>query len=137
MGAIQMRIVTLAMIFAMSTQAALAKPPLREVAEIDDALLAVGLADEIRKNCPSISARMLKALVFVRDLQNQARSLGYTDEEIDAYRKSDSEKARLRAEGAAWLTAQGVTEGNPESYCAAGRSEIEKQSPIGAFLKAD
>ena len=39
-----------------------AKPPLREVAAIDDALFDLGIADRIRKNCPTISARMLKAI---------------------------------------------------------------------------
>ena len=41
--------------------AATANPPLRDVPAIDDALLDLGIADEIRKNCPDISARLIRA----------------------------------------------------------------------------
>ena len=132
-----MRAWVLVLVFGLATQAVMAKPPLRDVDEIDNALLAVGLANEIRSNCPSISARMLKAVLFVHGLQTRAEELGYSQDEIDAYRKSDAEKARLRAEGDAWLVANGVDKAEPETYCAAGRAEIEKQSQIGALLEVN
>ncbi|MFD2738599.1 DUF5333 domain-containing protein [Sulfitobacter aestuarii] len=113
-----------------------AKPPLREVAAIDDALLDLGIADRIRKNCPSISARMLKAYGYVYGLKDKARELGYSDAEIDAYVDSDAEKARMKARGAAFFKARGVDTSNPDSYCALGREEIQKSSRIGSLLKA-
>ena len=116
--------------------AAAAKPPLREVAAIDDALLDVGIADAIRKNCPTIDARLIKATGFLWQLKSRANDLGYTDAEIDAYRKSDAEKARLRAKGMAFFTAQGVDTSDPQSYCAVGMAEIRKQSRIGSLLRA-
>ena len=125
----------LTLLFAAAT--AVAKPPLRDVAEIDETLLAVGLANDIRENCPDISARVLKALVLLRNLKARANELGYSDDEIDAYRSSDVEKARMRTEGDAWLAAHGVTEGDAQSFCAAGRAEIEKDSQIGALLKVN
>ena len=128
---------TTAVILALMAQAASAKPHLRDVPAIDDALLAVGLADEIRKECANISPRMFKALRFVNGLRDKAREMGYSDAEIDAYRKSEVEKQRLKAEGNAYLAANGVVPGNAETYCALGRAEIEKSSQIGALLRVN
>ena len=83
-----MRAMTIAFTLAIAASAASAKPPLREVPEIDGTILAVGIADEIRKNCPDISARLIRAVGVVNGLKGTARSLGYSDEEIDAYRKA-------------------------------------------------
>jgi hypothetical protein len=113
-----------------------AKPPLREVAAIDDALLDLGIADRIRKQCPDISARMLQALSYLNNVQSQARALGYTDAEIKAYTRSDAEKNRMKARGAAFFEARGVDTSDPQSYCALGRAEIQKSSRIGSLLRA-
>ncbi|SEQ39764.1 DUF5333 domain-containing protein [Thalassovita taeanensis] len=113
-----------------------AKPPLREVSEIHDGLLAVGIADEIRKNCGSISARMFRAINYVEGLKGRARDLGYTEDEIKAYYKSDVEKARMRALGEAYLKANGVSRANPASFCVLGEAEIAKASLIGKLLRA-
>ena len=126
-----------AVVVAMVATTSVAKPALRDVPAIDDALLAVGLADEIRKQCPKVSARFIKALRFVSGLRDKARDMGYTDAEIDAYRKSPKEKARFRAKGEAYLAANNVTVGNIESYCALGRAEIKKSSQIGALLRVN
>ncbi|MBM1632402.1 DUF5333 domain-containing protein [Sulfitobacter mediterraneus] len=115
---------------------AMAKPPLREVAVIDDALLDLGIADRIRKSCPTISARMLKAVSYVWDLKAQARALGYSEAEIEAYVDSEAEKDRMRARGRAFFKAKGVDTSDPQSYCALGRAEIQKSSRIGSLLKA-
>ncbi|WP_390914365.1 DUF5333 family protein [Pseudosulfitobacter sp. SM2401] len=123
-----------AAVLATSVQA---KPNLRDVSAIDDGLLAVALANEIRNKCANISPRMLKALRFVNGLRDKARNMGYSDTEIDAYRKSDVEKERLKAKGYAYLEANGVINGQPETYCALGRAEIEKSSQIGALLKVN
>ncbi|MBY5932236.1 DUF5333 domain-containing protein [Tateyamaria omphalii] len=130
-----MRAMTMALILSLTAGIASAKPHLRDVPEIDGTLLAVGIADEIRKNCPDISARMVRAYTLVTGLKDKARDLGYTDAEIDAYRKSDAEKARLRAAGEAYLQRGGVTAGQPATYCALGRAEIEKGGQIGALLR--
>lgn len=113
-----------------------AKPALRDVPEIDDALLDLGIADRIRKNCPEISARMLTAIAYVYGLKGQARDMGYSEAEIEAYIDSDEEKARMKARGAAFFKARGVDTSKPESYCALGREEIQKSSRIGSLLKA-
>ena len=122
-------------IIVLGAGAVAAKSPLRDVKSVDDAVFDVAVANEIRKNCPEISARMLRALMLYRNVKAQARSLGYTEAEIDAYAESDAEKARLRARGAAYFAANGVDPARPQSYCALGRKEIEKSSRIGSLLK--
>ena len=131
-----MRMLMIALLGAtLIADQAMAKPPLREVAQIDNALLDVGIADVIRKNCPTIEARRLKAINFLWQLKREANSLGYSDEEIDAFRKSDDEKSRMRARGAAFFKAKGVDTSDPQSYCAVGRQEIEKGSRSGSLLR--
>ncbi len=124
-------------IFVMIATVAVAKPALRDVPSVDGALLAVGLADEIRKQCPNISARYIKALRFVNGVRDKALNMGYSDAEIDADRKSGAEKSRFKAEGKSYLAANGVQVGNPQSYCTLGRAEIKKSSQIGALLKVN
>jgi hypothetical protein len=114
-----------------------AKPALRDVPSIDGAIFAVGLANKIRKQCPNISPRYIKALRLVNGLRDKAFDMGYSDAEIDAYRKSSAEKARLKAKTKTYLKANGVKVGNPQSFCALGRAEIKKSSQIGALLKVN
>ena len=120
----------------LSVTSVAAKPPLRDVPAIDNALLDLGIADRIRKECPSISARLLKAVGYVRNLEKQAKAMGYTKAEIEAYTDSDAEKARMRAKGAAFFKAKGVDTSDPQSYCALGNAEIQKGSRIGSLLRA-
>lgn len=128
--------ITAAVGLALLAAPVAAKPPLRDVPAIDDALLDLGIADRIRKNCPDISARMLTAIGYLYGLKDKARELGYSDAEIEAYVDSDAEKARMKARGAAFFKARGVDTSDPQSYCALGRAEIQKSSRIGSLLKA-
>ncbi len=121
---------------AMLATPAMAKQPLNQVAAIDDALFDLGLADQIRKNCPTISARMLKAISYVRKVESDAKAMGYSAAEIEAYTDSDADKARLRAKAAKFFKAKGVDTSDPQSYCAFGRAEIQKSSRIGSLLRA-
>ncbi|MEP3637852.1 MAG: DUF5333 domain-containing protein [Paracoccaceae bacterium] len=132
-----MRILTMAMIFSLIAGSVPAQPPLGEVDEIDDALLAIGLADEIRKQCPEISGRTVKGYRIILGLRDRARELGYSDAQIDAYRKSDVEKSRLKAEGAAYVRAQGLDMTVPADWCKLGKSEIAKKSQIGVLLRVN
>jgi hypothetical protein len=122
-------------ILAMSAGSVTAKQPLREVREIDDAVFDVAVANKIRKECPDISARLIKAVILYRSVRSKARSLGYSEEDIDAYGDSKQEKARMRAKGEAYLRTNGVVASDPQSYCAVGRKEIQKSSRIGSLLR--
>lgn len=113
-----------------------AKPPLREVKEIDDNLLWVGIAHEISKKCDEIDARTLKGLTYLNSLRRKAREMGYTHQEIEEYHSSKAEKARVRAKGEAYVKSKGLDPENAEDLCALGHAEIARNSTIGIFLKA-
>lgn len=115
---------------------ALALQPLSQVKSINDGLRSVMIADQIRIVCPSIEARMIAGWSFVRSLEQQARKLGYSDEQIADFVESKSERKRLEGEAAAYMRANGVKSGQPETYCALGRTEIAKGSQIGTLLRA-
>lgn len=111
------------------------KPALRDVPQIDDGLFVIGLAHEIHENCPTISARFFKGIGALRSLEQSARSLGYTEDEIRAHIKSKAEKNRLRARAADYMDARGHGQ-TKEGYCALGQAEIAQDSQIGALLRA-
>ncbi len=128
----------MATIFAISVPVvAEAKPPLRDVKEIDNELYYIAIANEISEYCPSISGRRLKAIGVMWDLRSRANKLGYSDSEIRAYVDSDAEKDRMRAKGEAYLAQNGVSYENPNSFCTLGRKEIERNSAIGVYLRAN
>ena len=136
MSVLKSTIGAIALCSAVSANAAAANPPLREVARVDDGLLYVAIANEIRKNCDEISARFGQGIQTLRGLNRYARDLGYSQFEIDAFTDSEFEKDRLRARGALYYSAHGVDTTKPEDFCRLGRAEINKNSAIGVLLRA-
>lgn len=112
-----------------------AKPPLSEVSEIDDGLMAIAIADEIRKNCDGISARMIRAMRQIKALEKRATALGYSEQEIKSYVKSKAEKARMRKKANSYLASQGVAASDQKALCRYGREEIARGGPVGYFLR--
>lgn len=127
-------ILSAAVMLSLATTAS-AKPALRDVPEIDNGLFTVGLADQIRKNCPDISARFFRALSYLKGLENEARDRGYTEAEVESHLDSDAEKDRLRARARDYMKARGHGQ-DQQGYCALGREEISQGSAIGALLRA-
>jgi len=121
---------------AAPASSAAARPHLREATQINDGLFAVAIAREIKDHCPSIRARYFRAFTFLSSLKREAREMGYSNAEIEAYVEDDAEKARMRARGEAYLAEKGVSYDDPQSFCALGREEIEKSSQIGVLLRA-
>ena len=113
-----------------------AKPPLREVREIDDKVYYILVAYVISEECSSIDARQLKGVSALWTLGRQAKAMGYSEAEIKAYIRSDEEKARMRKRGEAYMKVKGVSYDDPESFCVLGRAEIERNSAIGVYLRA-
>lgn len=111
-------------------------PPLEENSRVRGEFLAAAIGDEIRKNCPSISARMLRVLGRVNKLEEYAISQGYTKSDIKEMREDPGAKARLKAMRDDYLAANGVVAGNPDSYCRLGHEEIQKKSLTGWLLRA-
>lgn len=130
-----MRFLSLTLTLALLASVANAKPPLRDVAEIDDALMKIAIANEIRNRCDGIEARMLRALSEIGSLRARARALGYTRAEIRAYTDSREEEARLRSKASNWLLGQGVTLASNEQLCAFGKKQMKTGSEIGKLLR--
>ncbi|MFK7743466.1 MAG: DUF5333 domain-containing protein [Roseobacter sp.] len=107
---------------------------LRDVPQIDNGLFVVGLADQIRKRCPVISARFFRAINYLRTLEKEARALGYSEAEVTRHLESDAEKNRLRARAKVYMTDRGYGQ-NETGYCALGRAEIAQETNIGALLR--
>ncbi len=126
----------LAVVMAATAGTARALPPLSQQSEINTGLLAIGIADEVRKQCDRIAPRMLTAFGYLQTLQSKAADMGYSRAEIDAYVTSAEEKAKMRARGEAVLAAAGVRRDAPDTFCTYGLAEIAKGSLIGSFLRA-
>lgn len=131
-----MRILTsLVAVLAIAGTVASAKPPLREVAEIDDMVMVVAIADEIRKSCDDIGARLIRAYSTLNGLKALAREKGYSDEEIERYVTSKDEKARMREKAESFLLANGVRADDRAALCRFGKMQIQAQTEIGELLK--
>ncbi|MEO9865690.1 MAG: DUF5333 domain-containing protein [Yoonia sp.] len=119
----------------LMTNAATAQQSLRDVGYVTEGLIAVGIAYEISEVCDGISARTLRGLGYLNQLQNHAKGLGFTSAQIDAFRKDKGEQDRLEAIARQRLAAMGATPGNAASHCTVGRAEIAKESTIGYLLR--
>jgi hypothetical protein len=136
----KMRFLTvLAVVVALATPASAAtdRPALGENQPLNDTLLAILVADEIRKQCDSLSGRVLKGIGLLWGIVQDAKELGYNEDEINAYRNSDEAKAVLRARGDAMMAEQNVTYDDPETFCRWGRDEIANETLIGSLLRAN
>ena len=112
------------------------RPYLGDNKPLNDALFAILAADEIRNQCDNISGRVLKGLGMLWSLVGDAKDLGFTEEEITAYRNSDEAKAALRARGEALMAEKNVSNDDPDTFCRWGREEIADKSLIGSLLRA-
>ncbi|MDB4558758.1 DUF5333 domain-containing protein [Amylibacter sp.] len=129
-----MRFIVITIMSLTIATSALANPPLRDVKPINDGLLYVGLADEIRKNCKSISGRLFRGVGRLRAIHKSAVDMGYSKSEIETFVESRAEKNRLKALGQSYLKANGASLNKPDTMCALGRKEIAMKSAIGTLL---
>jgi len=125
-----------ALLTALPAGAAVAKPPLREVPEIADGIFTIVVANEIRRKCDDIDARLIKGIFAIRRLKARANDLGYSDNEIRSVLDSKAEKARMIARGKTYMAGQGLDYDTPGDLCRLGRLEIQNKSAIGALLRA-
>lgn len=98
-------------------------------------LVEARVADRIRKECPSIEGRRLRAINEARQLKAWANRQGYADDEIRAFLENREQKNRIYDLAAARLARNGATPGVPESYCAAGHAEIRSSTLAGSLLR--
>ena len=115
---------------------AFALVPINQEKKINDTLRSGFIADAIADNCPTMEPRKLRALNELLKLRDYALSQGYTAAEVRAFVESKSEKARGKAEAAAWLKSKGAVPGQTAAYCAGGEAEIARGSLVGFLLRS-
>lgn len=115
---------------------ALAREPLGEDPHIVNSLMSGRVADVIRNECSSISAKMFVVMGKLNDLETYARGKGYTEAEVKAFLKDKTEKDRIKAMATDYLAKAGAKPGDAESYCKVGRDEIAKGTLAGSLLRS-
>ncbi len=121
---------------SMFATAVSAKSGLEDNYEVGVRLFYVAVANEIRENCDTISARMFRAINYLYALKKYANDLGYTDAEMEKLGKDKVQQERLRVAVYDYLDSNGVDREVPASYCPLGVAEINKKTPIGALLRS-
>lgn len=129
------RVALMAFAVTMSAGHAVAQVALKDVPEVRDGIIYVGMAYEISERCDSISARLFRGLGYLQSLRSHARSLGYSEDEIEAYINDEAEKDRLEAIARAQLASLGAIPGDEASYCAVGRAQIAANTRVGWLLR--
>ena len=109
-------------------------PPLSEVEVVTEGLIQTAIAYEIGEVCESIDGRKIAGIAFLWSLHSEARRLGYSREEIEAFVDDDVEKDRLEAIARERLAGMGAVEGSPDTYCEVGRAEIAAGTQVGRLL---
>lgn len=109
--------------------------PLSQQTAISDGLIAAAIAYEIGERCANVSTRLVRGLSFLASLRSEARRLGYSAAEIDAYMRDRAEKTRLEA--AAWerFAALGGNRADSATFCAVARSQMAAGTQIGQLLR--
>lgn len=126
---------------ALVTLATLVSPaaaltPLPQERHINDSLIQARVADVLRRNCPSLDARMVKAWNEARKLKNYALQQGYSEAQIEAFLDSEEDRQRIYREADRYMVAGGVVNGQPETFCRLGREEIARKTIAGSLLVA-
>lgn len=119
---------------ALASGPAAALPPLSADARVSDSLVQARVADRLRRGCPDLDARLVRALSEARKLKRYARDLGYSEAQIEAFLDSRDERRRIYAEADRYLAANGVVSGRPDTFCRLGRQEIERKTIAGSLL---
>lgn len=131
-----MKLAPLSLIALMAAVPAHALEPINKEAHINNILLQGFIGDAIADNCPTIEPRKIRALGELNKLRVYALDKGYTTAQVRAFVTDDTEKARGKAEAAAWLAERGAEPGKDAIYCQIGEAEIAKESLIGTLLRS-
>lgn len=124
-------------LLAVAAGPASALQPLHQNPVVLNGFYAIGLADELRRNCDTIEPRFFRAYYYLKSLERYARDAGYTDKQIDQLLDNKVEKHKLRDRIRADLAKRGAAPETPEGYCNVGLEEIAKGSAAGQLLRAD
>ena len=112
-----------------------AKSLLKDVVEIQERLIVIGIAYRIDERCDSLSIRDFRKNTALLGVANRAMQLGYSRAEITAYIDDKVEKDRLVTVAEGRLAEMGAVEGQPETFCRVGQEQITAGTDIGRLLR--
>lgn len=112
-----------------------AKSLLKDVVEIQERLIVIGIAHRIDERCDSLSIRDFRKNTALLGVANRAMQLGYSRAEITAYIDDKVEKDRLVTVAEGRLAEMGAVEGQPETFCRVGQEQITAGTDIGRLLR--
>lgn len=136
LSALMATILSLLVALILGATPAAARPPLAQEPHINDSLIQARVADMLRRGCPDLDARIIRAFNEARKLKRYALDQGYSEAQIDAFLDSREERRRIYAEADRYMVANGVVNGQPETFCRLGRQEIERKTIAGSLLVA-
>ncbi|ARO15224.1 hypothetical protein BVG79_01882 [Ketogulonicigenium robustum] len=111
-----------------------ARPPLGQVAQVTEPLITAAMAYEISRVCGAVNIRLLRGIGYLNGIKSTARGLGYSSVEIDSFVDDRTQKRNLEDVARGRLRDLGAIDGQPETFCAVGRSQIAAGSQIGRLL---
>lgn len=121
--------------FALFAGATAARSDLADEPTVTEGLIAVAIAYEISQQCEDISARRLMGINYLLGLKREARALGYSDAQIDAFTDDDAAQDRLEGIARQRLVSLGAVVGQAQSYCDVGRAQIAQGTVSGRLLR--
>jgi len=90
---------------------------------------------EIARRCETLRGpNKLARTAYFLGLYNQARRLGFSRAQIEAFVEDQAERARMDAMVRAYVEARGARLDDPASMCALGRAEMAARTPVGQRL---
>lgn len=115
---------------------AAALEPLSQNAYVNNRLVQARVADLVRRGCPTIDARLIRAFSEARALKRHALKQGYSESQIDAFLDSREDRRRIYEQADRYMVERGVVNGQPDTFCRLGRDEIARQTVAGSLLSA-
>ena len=109
--------------------------PLWNDAKISKGLFDLAVADQVRRNCSTISGRMLRGYDHARQMYKHAQSLGYSRKQVEDFVESKSEQSLMRKRVLAYFVQNDASHKTPDGLCVLGKKEINNNSAIGKMLR--
>ena len=109
---------------------------LRSHEGISRGLLNAQILALITRECDSLEPppRLIRNAYFL-GLYNQARRLGFSRAQIEAFVEDEAEQARVEQEARSYIRSTGADPDNAQSVCALGRAEMRARTEIGRRLR--
>ena len=109
---------------------------LRGNADVYNGLFTAALIKHIVDACPDLQGpNRLQRVTFFMGLYNQARGMGFSRAQIEAFVDDETEQQRLQGVVDGYLTQAGVDPSNTQAVCTYARAEMADRSALGRRLR--